>query len=83
METKGKPTMPPGIWNGQGADHFAPRFRAMPFVRQGIFRFTSRNWVIFIRHYFVYFSEIDFRLSNLSDWNLKGIFVHQRFVVFL
>jgi hypothetical protein len=30
-----------------GADHFYPRYRNMPFVREGIFRFTSNGMYLY------------------------------------
>ena len=46
---------------------------------------VCRNCVIFIRHYFDYFgyfADLVVRINNLSVWNLKGMPVYQRFVVF-
>jgi hypothetical protein len=36
-----------GLKRAAGADHFDPRFRDMPFVRQGIFRFTSNGMYLY------------------------------------
>jgi protein-S-isoprenylcysteine O-methyltransferase Ste14 len=32
-----------GLKRAAGADHFDPKYRDMPFVRQGIFRFTNNG----------------------------------------
>jgi hypothetical protein len=36
-----------GLKRAAGADHFDPRYRDMPFVRQGIFRFTSNGMYLY------------------------------------
>lgn len=36
-----------GLTRAAGADHFDPRYRDMPLVKQGIFRFTSNGMYIF------------------------------------
>ena len=36
-----------GLKRAAGADHFDPRYRDMPFVSQGIFRFTSNGMYIY------------------------------------
>jgi len=36
-----------GFKRGAGADHFDPRYRAMPLVREGIFRFTSNGMYLY------------------------------------
>ena len=36
-----------GLKRAAGADHFDPRYRDIPFVRQGIFRFTSNGMYIY------------------------------------
>ncbi|MGD2013076.1 MAG: methyltransferase, partial [Desulfobacterales bacterium] len=36
-----------GLMRAAGADHFDPRYRDMPFVRQGIFRFTSNGMYLY------------------------------------
>lgn len=36
-----------GMVRAAGADHFDPRYREMPLVRQGIFRFTSNGMYVY------------------------------------
>ena len=36
-----------GMARAAGADHFDPRYRSMPFVREGIFRFTSNGMYVY------------------------------------
>lgn len=36
-----------GMARASGADHFDPRYRDMPFVREGIFRFTSNGMYVY------------------------------------
>ena len=36
-----------GLKRAAGADHFDPQYRDMPFVRQGIFRFTSNGMYLY------------------------------------
>lgn len=36
-----------GMVRASGADHFDPRYRTMPLVREGIFRFTSNGMYIY------------------------------------
>ncbi len=36
-----------GMARAAGADHFDPRYRGMPFVREGIFRFTSNGMYVY------------------------------------
>ena len=36
-----------GLKRAAGADHFDPRYRDIPFVRQGIFRFTSNGMYLY------------------------------------
>ena len=36
-----------GLKRAAGADHFDPRYRDMPFVRQGVFRFTSNGMYLY------------------------------------
>lgn len=36
-----------GMARAAGADHFDPRYRNMPFVKEGIFRFTSNGMYIY------------------------------------
>jgi hypothetical protein len=36
-----------GLARAAGADHFDPRYRDMPLVRQGIFRFTSNGMYLY------------------------------------
>lgn len=36
-----------GMERAAGADHFDPQYRNMPFVREGIFRFTSNGMYIY------------------------------------
>lgn len=36
-----------GLKRAAGADHFDPRYRDMPFVRRGIFRFTSNGMYLY------------------------------------
>ena len=36
-----------GLKRAAGADHFDPRYRDIPFVKQGIFRFTSNGMYIY------------------------------------
>ena len=36
-----------GIARAAGADHFDPRYRDIPFVREGIFRFTSNGMYLY------------------------------------
>ena len=36
-----------GMARAAGADHFDPRYRSMPFVREGIFRFASNGMYLY------------------------------------
>jgi len=36
-----------GLARAAGADHFDPRYRDMPFVKQGIFRFTNNGMYLY------------------------------------
>ena len=36
-----------GMARAAGADHFDPRYRSTPFVREGIFRFTSNGMYLY------------------------------------
>jgi hypothetical protein len=36
-----------GMARAAGADHFDPQYRSMPFVREGIFRFTSNGMYLY------------------------------------
>ena len=36
-----------GMARAAGADHFDPRYRSMPFVKEGIFRFTSNGMYLY------------------------------------
>lgn len=36
-----------GMVRASGADHFDPRYRDMPFVKEGIFRFTSNGMYLY------------------------------------
>jgi len=36
-----------GMARAAGADHFDPRYRSMPFVREGIFRFTTNGMYLY------------------------------------
>jgi hypothetical protein len=36
-----------GMIRASGADHFDPRYRNMPFVKEGIFRFTSNGMYLY------------------------------------
>ncbi|MBW1863973.1 MAG: hypothetical protein JRJ02_16685 [Deltaproteobacteria bacterium] len=36
-----------GMVRAAGADHFDPRYRDMPFVKEGIFRFTSNGMYLY------------------------------------
>ena len=36
-----------GLARAAGADHFDSRYRNMPFVREGIFRFTSNGMYVY------------------------------------
>jgi hypothetical protein len=36
-----------GMMRAAGADHFDPRYRDMPMVREGIFRFTSNGMYLY------------------------------------
>lgn len=36
-----------GMIRAAGADHFEPRYRDMPLVSQGIFRFTSNGMYVY------------------------------------
>jgi hypothetical protein len=36
-----------GMARAAGADHFDPRYRSMPFVKEGIFRFTSNGMYVY------------------------------------
>ena len=52
-----------GLGRAAGADHFDPRYRDMPLVRQGIFRFTSNGMYLYA---FLLFWAIAFAFNSLA-----------------
>ena len=52
-----------GFARAAGADHFDPRYRDMPLVRQGIFRFTNNGMYLYA---FLLFWAVAFAFNSLA-----------------
>jgi protein-S-isoprenylcysteine O-methyltransferase Ste14 len=52
-----------GFARAAGADHFDPRYRDMPLVRQGIFRFTNNGMYLYA---FLLFWAVTFAFNSLA-----------------
>jgi len=58
-----------GFGRAAGADHFDPRYRGMPLVRQGIFRFTNNGMYLYT---FFLFWAIAFAFNSLAATIVAG-----------
>jgi hypothetical protein len=67
-----------GLARAAGADHFDPRYRDMPLVRQGIFRFTSNGMYLyaFLLFWAIAFAFNSFAATIVAAYSHAYIWVH-------